>query len=101
MTPLKLWSLPTSPSFNFEAELSFRISVKEGEVGNDQSFSGVMTLPELMDAISPEELKVDAKWKSGGPPADLTTMASEWVDKLRGSVRSQAAVFRREYQERR
>lgn len=79
--------------FNYEAELSFDISL--GDAGK---FSGSLSLPELMDATVAAQLRIDARWKGAGPPAEILPLATEWLDKLRDNVRSQVSAFREEYQ---
>lgn len=79
--------------FNYEAELSFDLSL--GDAGK---FGGYMNLPELMDATTSTQLRIDARWKSGGPSEEILPLAREWLDKLRDNVRSQVAAFREEYQ---
>mmetsp|Transcript_77032 Transcript_77032/g.212878 ORF Transcript_77032/g.212878 Transcript_77032/m.212878 type:complete len:363 (+) Transcript_77032:1030-2118(+) len=93
--------------YNFEADLSISVLLKgsngdaDAEDSGNETFNGVLHLPELMDAVQPQDLKIDSKWKGSGPSEQLRSLAEEWVGKLRDSVRSQVAGFRNEYQERR
>lgn len=87
--------------YNFEAELSFRLyfeGEKEGE--EKHSFNGSFKLPELMDAVQPEDLKVEIRWKGTQPPQSLQPTADDTVLKLADEVRSQVARFRTEYEQK-
>jgi hypothetical protein len=86
----------------FEAELSFSLSFKGAESGGaDETINGNLSLPDLTDAVQPAELRIDARWKGSGPSADLQSLATEWLDRLRENVRFQVAGFREEYQQKR
>lgn len=80
--------------FHYEAELSFSMNLGEDK------FSGTLSLPEIMDAMAPAELRVDARWKGSGPSQAFLSLATEWLDRLRERVRSQVAAFKEEYQKR-
>ncbi|CAJ1389336.1 unnamed protein product [Effrenium voratum] len=80
--------------FNYEAELSFSLNLGESK------FSGSLCMPELMDAVAPAELRVDARWKGSGPSETFLPLATEWLERLQERVRSQVAAFRDEYQKR-
>eukprot|EP00413_Alexandrium_margalefii_P016648 CAMPEP_0204548948 /NCGR_PEP_ID=MMETSP0661-20131031/23958_1 /ASSEMBLY_ACC=CAM_ASM_000606 /TAXON_ID=109239 /ORGANISM="Alexandrium margalefi, Strain AMGDE01CS-322" /LENGTH=529 /DNA_ID=CAMNT_0051555869 /DNA_START=58 /DNA_END=1647 /DNA_ORIENTATION=+ len=88
--------------YNFEADLSFSITVR-GTNGDssEETFNGALRLPDLMDAVQPQDLKMEGRWKGSGPPEHLRLPAEGWADKLRESVRSQVVAFRKEYAERR
>jgi len=80
--------------FHYEAELSFSMNLGEDK------FSGTLSMPEIMDAISPAELRVDARWKGSGPSEAFLSLANEWLDRLRERVRGQVAAFKEEYLKR-
>lgn len=94
--------------YNYEADLSFSLnftSIAPADGTEDsssanasQSFSGSLALPELLDGVQPEDLKIDARWKKTTPVEPYREAANEWVNKLRENVRSQVAAFREEYQ---
>lgn len=87
--------------YNFEAELSFRLYFEgEKEEEEKHSFNGSLKLPELMDAIQPEDLKVEIRWKGTQPPKNLQPTADDTVLKLADEVRSQVARFRTEYEQK-
>jgi len=108
------------PGYSFEADLSFRISVKrpkdslapapeqdeETSTATDgaeskalQRFNGTLSLPELADFVPAKELKIDARWKGASPPDDLQQPVVECLDKLRASLREQVSGFIEEYKE--
>jgi len=89
--------------YNFEAELSFSVSLNSADGSEDgsRSFSGVLALPELVDAVQPRDLKVEARWKGAGPAEEFQAAAQELANALREDVRSQVASFVQEYRERR
>eukprot|EP00913_Durusdinium_trenchii_P014480 g13584.t1 len=55
--------------FHYEAELSFSMNLGEDK------FSGTLSLPEIMDAMAPAELRVDARWKGSGGLSSLRRIA--------------------------
>lgn len=88
--------------FNFEAELAVRLALSStAEGASEQTVSGVLRLPELMDAVAPQDLKVDVAWEGRGPPEELRAAAVACIDKFRQSVRDQVASFRAAYYEKR
>lgn len=91
------------PGFNFDANLSFSISfdVPDGQEGGSQTLSGSFRLPELMDCVSSTELRIEAKWKGSPPGVDIAAKATEWLDRLRTSVRARVVAFKEEYAQKR
>lgn len=92
--------------YNYEAELNFKVSFRRGlqEDGSDvadESFSGSIILPELVDTVQPAELRMDAKWKGPTTNSDMAPLAKEWLDRLMENIRSQVAAFRTEYHQKR
>lgn len=100
--------------YNFEAEISFKIHVKpqdeempapseDGEEAKpaakapSQKFDGTLSIPELADAVPPQELKVDATWKTRSPPEHLQATVLECLQQLKTSVREQVSGFLSEY----
>jgi len=84
--------------YNFEADLSFNLSFGDGK---ENSFSGSLSIPELVDTVQPSELRVDVRWKGSGPSSEFLPLAGELMEKLRESVRFQVSAFRDEYLQRR
>merc|ERR1712032_964359 len=81
--------------FNFEAELAFRLTVA------DESFDGTLSLPELGDAIAPEELSMTHTWgDDSAPPGSYRAKAGTWLERLHGRLVEQVITFVAEYQAR-
>mmetsp|Transcript_51699 Transcript_51699/g.102826 ORF Transcript_51699/g.102826 Transcript_51699/m.102826 type:complete len:148 (+) Transcript_51699:1210-1653(+) len=88
--------------YNFEADLSASLKLKStAEGAEEQNVSTVLRLPEILDSVAPQDLKVDAQWKGHGPPEEFRATAEACINKLRQSVRDQVASFRTAYQEKR
>jgi len=86
----------------FEAELSFSLKIEVAEDSSaGGSFSGALHLPELVDSVSPADLRIDIRWKGTPPSGGQEVIAAEFLDMLRKNVRAKVVVFRNEYQERR
>lgn len=109
--------------YNFEAELSFRIAVREQESADEempaaagegeaakadedmppskkapsQRFDGTLSIPELADFVQIQDLRFEGRWKGNGPPENLKPIVSEWLQKLQESVREQVKAFLGEY----
>lgn len=105
--------------YNFEAELSFRIGVREQESPDEemqdaeatkadeeqppskkassQRFEGSISIPELADFVQPQDLRFEGKWKGNGPPEHLKPIVNEYLQKLQNSVREQVQCFLGEY----
>lgn len=104
-----------SCGYNYEAELSFRISVKKlgadeemppaSENGDSpakddkkgQRFDGTLSIHELADFVKPEDLKFEASWKGNAPPEHLKKTAMEVLQDLKAAVREQVQGFLHEY----
>jgi len=91
--------------YNFEAALSFRITVVSLQQSADQEekpepkkFDGSLTLPELSDTVQPRELRIEAKWKKSAPPECLQSIISECLAELKVSVQDKVIEFLTEYQ---
>eukprot|EP00747_Dinoflagellata_sp_TGD_P164692 gnl/TRDRNA2_/TRDRNA2_184975_c0_seq1.p1 gnl/TRDRNA2_/TRDRNA2_184975_c0~~gnl/TRDRNA2_/TRDRNA2_184975_c0_seq1.p1 ORF type:complete len:567 (+),score=163.83 gnl/TRDRNA2_/TRDRNA2_184975_c0_seq1:126-1703(+) len=88
--------------FNFEADVSFSLSFAGFDDGEaTKTFSGSFNLPELNDATQPADMTINAKWKSSStPPDELGSVATEWVAKLKDSLRAQVSAFNEEYKQK-
>jgi len=84
-------------TYDFNVELSFSITVTKG-ADSPEKFSGTLRLPELNDAVPPQELRISQSWRDSAPPERLQPLIVEWVGKLLDSVRQQVSSFVEEYQ---
>jgi len=87
--------------YNYEADVSFSLKIRRDSGEKDESFSGVLSLPEITDSVAPDQLRVELRWKGSSPPAEMLSAAKPCMETLRNDVRNRVAAFREEYQKKR